>query len=223
MSEWTDRTGKRVVILSTTKTGGYKNTVNRFGTIVRDNRKQLAVEVDDMLNMASSIHAYWYKEDEIGLLEDMEMTGYNKVAIAKLLEDVYQKDYTFALFDEEDKLLTENVCGKLVVVNAGGKNKHKLAVVQEVKNVEDCNGNGTNGLPVTAEVVGVVITDGYDNRAAEAERKKKLEKERKALEEEVRSRVSKLNNIAMYEKIANEYKDVDPGLLELVEKLKTFE
>ena len=76
MSEWTDRTGKRVVILSTTKTGGYKNTVNRLGTIVRDNRKQLAVEVDDMFNMASSIYAYWYKEDEISLLEDMKMRFY---------------------------------------------------------------------------------------------------------------------------------------------------
>lgn len=201
----------------------YKSTIDRCGTVIKDNGKQVAVLVDGMLNMSSSYNAFWYKKEEVELLEEIEkMSGFEKVAIVKLIEDVNKKDYAFALFESEAELLGEECAGKLVVVNARNKNNRILGVVQEIKNVEDYNRNGSNGSLITAEVVGVVNTSGFEFRKAEEDRKKRIKKERADIECEVRKRINKLNSIAMFEKVAKEYKDVDPELIELVEKLKTL-
>ena len=147
--------------------------------------------------------------------EDNKMTGFSKVAIVNLVDDYNKKDYGFALYDEDmNEIVKYDTNHPLyVVVNARGKDNRVLGILKEVKSVE------AYGKCVTAQVVGVVNMNAYNARIDEENRQKEIAKQKASIEKELKSEIEKMNNIALYEKMAKEHPE-NPRLAELVNALK---
>lgn len=147
--------------------------------------------------------------------EDDRMTGYNSVAIVNLVYDYSKKDYGFALYDKDAEFIVKSDPDYpvYVVVNARSKDNKVLGIVKEIKTVEDY------GKSVTAQVIGVVNMDAYNARVEEENRQKELAKKKADIEKELKAEIEKLNNIALYEKMANEHPE-NTRLTELVNELK---
>lgn len=142
------------------------------GTVTQISGSQIGVEIDGMKNDASAKGIFWFTKSELRLLDDNKgediMTGYKNIAVVNLLEDYNHKDYYFAIYDEELNAMT----GKLVVVNARGKDKRVLGIVKDVIPAENY------GKIVTAQVVAVVDETNYNARLVEEERLKEIAKKR---------------------------------------------
>lgn len=212
----------RVRVKSSSKSS-YKEVIGLYGTIIRysgDYSGGIGVLLDDRRNNASRHGVYWFKRNELEIIreqEDNDMAGFNKVAIVNLLDDSSKKDYAFALFDSEWALMeqgeTEVKPNTLVVVNPRGKDNRVLGVVKSVMTVEEY------GRVVSAQVVGVVSMTGYLDRVAEQERQKEIAEKKAAIEKELRKEIDKINNIELYEKMANDHPE-NTRLAELVAALK---
>lgn len=143
------------------------------------------------------------------------MTGFSKVAIVNLVEDYSKKDYGFALYDEDiNEIVKYDTNHPLyLIVNARGKDNRVLGILKEIKTVEEY------GKGVTAQVVGVVNMNAYNARIDEENRQKEISKQKASIEKELKSEIEKMNNIALYEKMAKEHPE-NPRLAELVNALK---
>lgn len=143
------------------------------------------------------------------------MTGFNKVAIVNLVDDYNKKDYGFALYDEDfDEIIEYDTKHPLyVIVNARGKDNRVLGIIKQIKTVKEYGKN------VTAQVVGVVNMNAYNARIDEENRQKEIAKQKASIEKELKSEIEKMNNIALYEKMAKEHPE-NPRLAELVNALK---
>jgi flagellar biosynthesis/type III secretory pathway chaperone len=216
-----DFIGKYVKVVSTDKTTYMKeDIVGRHGKVDRLSSGNIGVIIDGMRNEASSYGVYWFKKEELRILdeesEELMMKGYNEVAIVNLVEDYNKKDYGFALFEYESKQLVgkENA---LVVVNPCNKDRRSLAVVKEVVPAEEYE--RTHKHAITAQVVGVVDMDGYTARVNEEIRLKELAEKKAAIEKELEAEINKRKSIEYYEKMAQQYND-NPKLAALVAELK---
>lgn len=143
------------------------------------------------------------------------MTGFSKVAIVNLVDDYNKKDYGFALYDEDmNEIVKYDTNHTLyVIVNARGKDNRVLGTLKGIKTVEEY------GKGVTAQVVGVVNMNAYNARIDEENRQKEIAKQKASIEKELKSEIEKMNNIALYEKMAKEHPE-NPRLTELVNTLK---
>lgn len=143
------------------------------------------------------------------------MAEFNKVAIVNLVDDYNKKDYGFALYDEDmNEIVKYDTNHPLyVIINARGKDNRVLGILKEVKSVE------AYGKSVTAQVVGVVNMNAYNARIDEENRQKEIAKQKASIEKELKSEIDKMNNIALYEKMAKEHPE-NPRLAELVNALK---
>lgn len=147
--------------------------------------------------------------------EDNKMTGFSKVAIVNFVDDYNKKDYGFALYDEDiNEIIKYDTNHPLyLIVNARGKDNRVLGILKEIKTVEEY------GKGVTAQVVGVVNMNAYNARIDEENRQKEIAKQKASIEKELKSEIDKMNNIALYEKMAKEHPE-NPRLAELVNALK---
>lgn len=202
---------KRVEIIIANRKQKYHKLLHMEGIVTRISSGEIGVMIDGMENKASQYGVFWFKRNELRILEDDNMKGYKNVAIVNLLEDYNKKDYGFALYDEEIDLLTRE--NQLVVVNARGKNNRVLGTIKDVMSVEEY------GKDVTAQVVGVVNMDGYISRIEEEERIKEIEKKKAAIEMELNKEINKRKTMEFYKKMADEYSD-NPRLAELVAELE---
>ena len=209
--DYDDYLNKKVEIINTSKQN-YHKLLHMIGMVERVSSGDIGVVFDGLKNEASSYGVFWFKKDELRIMEDDNMKGYKNVAIVNLLEDGYKRDYAFALYDTEDALIKG--VGQLVVVNTRGKDNRVLATIKEIMPVEMYN-----GVTITAQVVGVVNMDGYIARVKEAERIKELEKKKLAIEKELEKEINKRKSVEYYEEMAKKYSD-NPKLAELVEELK---
>ncbi|WP_182435114.1 hypothetical protein [Clostridium sp. AF22-10] len=148
---------------------------------------------------------------DINELKENKMTGFNKVAIVNLVEDYNKKDYGFALYDEDiNEIVKYDTNHPLyLIVNARGKNNRVLGILKEIKTVEEY------GKGVTAQVVGVVNMNAYNARIDEENRQKEISKQKASIEKELKSEIEKMNNIALYEKMAKEHPE-NPDSLNLL-------
>lgn len=208
---------RRIKIVHVSKTS-YTNDgiiLGLYGTIKRISSNNIGVLVDGKNNMSSGYGVYWFKWNELKIIEDeseeMKMTGFNKVAIVNLLEDYNKKDYAFALYDTEYEALSGD--GDLVVVNARGKDNRVLGVVKDVMSLEEY------GKGVNAQVVAVVNMDAYNARIEEENKAKEVAKKKAAIEKELKEEINKRKTVEFYEEMAKKYSD-NPRLAELVEELK---
>ena len=196
-----------------------KNIVGLHGQVVKTTSRSIAVQIDGMYNAASSNGLYWFERSELDIIrdesEDNKMTGFSKVAIVKLVDDYNQKDYGFALYDEDiNEIVKYDTNHPLyLIVNAKGKDNKVLGILKEIKTVEEY------GKGVTAQVIGVVNMNAYNARVDEENRQKEIAKQKASIEKELKSEIEKMNNIALYEKMAKEHPE-NPRLVKLVNALK---
>ena len=196
-----------------------ENIVGLHGQVVKTTSRSIAVQIDGMYNAASSNGLYWFERSELDIIrdesEDNKMTGFSKVAIVKLVDDYNQKDYRFALYDEDiNEIVKYDTNHPLyLIVNAKGKDNKVLGILKEIKTVEEY------GKGVTAQVIGVVNMNAYNARIDEENRQKEIAKQKASIEKELKSEIEKMNNIALYEKMAKEHPE-NPRLVKLVNALK---
>ena len=218
---------KRVKIKSTmTKTYSKYELIGKCGTIKRvsDNCKSrgfVGVAVDGINNPESSYGLFWFYNNEFDFIENESeenvMEGFKYVAIVNLIEDVYKKDYAFALYEDDYRMISYVEAAKspaMVVVNARNKNNRQLATVKNIITVEEYN-----GTKITAEVVGVVDMNRFIRREEEKERLAELAKKRAAIEAELEKEINKRKSVEYYEEMARKYSD-NPRLAELVGELR---
>lgn len=220
--------GKRVRIRHTdTKAYLTYELIGKCGTVERvsyksnGTRGSLGVAVDGMGNPASSYGLFWFDENELMFIrnesEDINMEGYKYVAIVNLVEDCYKKDYAFALYEDDYRMISfvEAVQSPaMVVVNARQKNNRMLATVKKIVPIEEYN-----GTKITAEVVGVVDMNRFIRREKEKVRLEELAKKRAAIEAELEKEINKRKSVEYYEEMAKKYSD-NPRLAELVGELR---
>ena len=225
MSDVSNYINKRVKIKDSDKLVYIKDKIiGKNGMVIKTSGNLLGVSIDGKHNQASAYGVYWFDRSEIEIIkdesEDIIMEGFKNVAIVNLIEDCYKKDYAFALYDEDWKLIPNE--GTLVVVNARGKDKRLLGTVKDIMTVESYYSDNKNkGVKITAEVVGVVNMDGYTAREEEKVRLAELEKKKAAIERELEAEINKRKSIEYYEAMAKEYSD-NPKLAELVAELKNL-
>ena len=146
------------------------------------------------------------------------MEGFKYVAIVNLVEDSYNRDYAFALYEDDYHMISyvEAVSSPaMVIVNARGKNNRQLATVKKIVPVEEYN----SSIKITAEVVGVVDMNRFIRREEEKERLAELAKKRAAIEAELEKEINKRKSVEYYEEMAKKYSD-NPRLAELVGELR---
>lgn len=213
---------KRVTIKSVSKLSyKTKELVGASGTIKNTSSDEFGVLVDNRWNPSSAKGLYWFASSELKFLnnesEDNVMEGYKYVAIVNLVEDSYNKDYAFALYEDDYYMITaiEEVDSPvMVVVNARAKNNRLLATVKNIVHVEDyC------GAKITAEVVGTVNMNNHVHREEERIRLAELAKKRATIEAELEKEINKRKSVEYYEEMARKYSD-NPRLAELVGELR---
>lgn len=209
--DYDDYLDKRVEIISANRKQKYHKLLHMIGTVTRTSSGEVGVTVDGIENEASQYGVFWFKRHELRIMEDANMEGFKNVAIVNLLDDYNKKDYGFALYDEDLKLITRD--NQLVVTNARGKDNRVLGTVKQVMTVEEY------GKGVTAQVVGVVNMDAYIARVEEENRLKELAKKKAAIEKELEAEINKRKSVEYYEEMAKKYSD-NPKLAELVAELK---
>ena len=223
-----DLIGKRVKIKSTdTKSYLTQGLIGKFGTIKRvsfdniKNRGSIGVNVDGKINLASAYGFYWFNKDELDFLdiesEDNVMEGFKYVAIVNLLEDYNKKDYAFALYEDDYRMIVDIEMvdsPAMVVVNPRANGNRNLATVKSIIPVE-----AYSGTKITAEVVGTVNMNNHVHREEEKERLAELAKKKAAIEAELQKEINKRKSIEYYEEMAKKYAD-NPKLAELVSELK---
>lgn len=205
-----DFLGKRVKIINVKRKKKYYKLLYLTGIVERISSGEIGVSVDNIINEASSYGVFWFKTYELEIMEDRNMTGFNRVAIVNLLEDYSKKDYAFALYETEFRVLS---VGDLVVVNARGKDNRVLGTVKEVMTIDEYS-KGVN-----AQVVAVVNMDAYNARIEEKNKAKEVAKKKAAIEKELEEEINKRKTVEFYEEMANKYSD-NPRLAELVAELK---
>lgn len=139
------------------------------------------------------------------------MKNFNYVAIVNLLEDYHKKNYAFALYEEDLKLINKN---SLVVVNPKNEDNRVIGTIKDIIPFESYE-----GANITRQVVGIVNMDGYTHRKEKEDRLKKIAKKVKDIEKELKKEINKRKSIEYYEEMANKYYD-NPKLKELVDELK---
>ena len=212
--DYDDYLDKRVEIISANRKQKYPKLLHMIGTVTRTSSGEVGVAIDGIENEASQYGVFWFKRQELRIMEDTNMEGFKNVAIVNLLDDYSKKDYGFALYDNELGMIqTMAHYPAMVVVNARGKDNRILGTVKEIMTVEEY------GKSVTAQVVGVVNMDGYIARVEEENRLKELAKKKAAIEKELEAEINKRKSVEYYEEMAKKYSD-NPKLAELVAELK---
>lgn len=224
-----DLIGKRVRIKYTnTKTYTKQDVVGKFGTVRRvsdpcSSRGHIGVEIDGKVNSASSYGIYWFDRNELIFIEneseDIVMEGYKYVAFVNLVDDYNKKDYAFALYEDDYRMISfvgATSSSAMVVVNARGKNNRVLATVKKIIPAEEYN-----GTKITAEVVGVVDMNRFIRREAEKARQVEIAKQRAAVEAELEKEINKIKSVEYYEEMARKHPD-NPRIAELVGKLRSL-
>ena len=198
---YADLVGKSVQVKRSDKTA-YIKIIGKHGIVDRVSGSQIGVLIDGITNESSGYGVFWFNRGELKILgEDRKVTDMNNfkhVAMVRLSE--YAKEYAFALYDEELELLRDN---SLVVVNPNSKGNRVLGTITEIYDAEEfyrVKGN----IKVTAEVIGVVNTSGYEAREAEKTRQAELAKKKAAIEKELEAEINKRKSIEYYEAMAKE-------------------
>lgn len=215
-----DYLNKRVEIILANRKQKYRKLLHMIGTVTRATNKEVGVMVDGINNSASQYGVFWFQKHELRIVED-NMKDFNKVAIVNLFDDYKQKDYGFALYDEDMELLEkggyeEGYYKNLVVVNANGKNNRIVGKVKSIMDVENYNKG------ISAQVVGVVNMDTYNARINEEDKRREIAKKKAEIEKILDEEINKRKSIEYYQEMAQKYHD-NPKLLELVTELKRLD
>lgn len=184
--------------------GSYRGRFsNMSGTVINSGRSSIGVKFDGITNEKSKYGCYWFPKNELiknitnnkGDLHMSEITGYNKVASVGMGGQTYY----FALFDDDVK------AGDKVVVSGSASGQ-----VQTVKDViSKADSEKLYGGKICAEVVCKVNTTKYDERIIKR-------KEAASLKAEMNKKVKELQDVALFELMAEK----SPELKEMLDRYK---
>lgn len=210
--------GRRVKILYNDKPLYKKEglVTGLCGVVSQISNNKIGVLVDGKNNDRSTYGVYWFKKNELEILEEeIKMKEFKNVAIVNLLEDCNTKEYAFALYEKDMELI--NGRDTMVVVNARGKDRRVLGVVKGVLSLEEYN-KKYGKRDITAQVIGVVNMDRYIEEVEEEKRLKEIAKKKAAIEKELKAEIAKRVSMEYYKMMATQYSD-NPRLMELVNEL----
>ena len=194
--------GDRVQILKSYKGGEYKATVGLCGTVVGISCSNIAIKVDDKVNVASSIGAFWYKSEELKVVESEEEMVLEKgyMVASVVFEDGCnpKKKYSYALYDP----MGYDAIGKLAITDM-----NKVCRIVNVVMLENIEHYGYT--EPTKPLKGVCDDTLYKTILENAAKKKELKASMDA-------RVKLLEKDAVYEMFAQR----DPELAELLKAYK---
>ena len=212
----------RQVIIKYSKKASYHKLKGAIGTVKKVSGSSIGVEIDACPNNSSDYNVWWFTRNELRLCSEEDLTmlnDYEYVACINLVEDSYQRDYYFALFEEDyqqvERLNTE-VQYPLVVTNAGGKARRVVGRIKHVMPAADCK------YKVTAEVIAVIDTQNYESRVAKEYNNKAIIEKRHQIEAELQKEAEKTKNIDFYKRMASEYPD-NKTLQQLVIELEELQ
>lgn len=194
----------RVVVISKCDSKGEFGTVTKHFNYAGNSCSYVVVKLDNGESKSYNVRSLKLT----GLnKEDVKMVvGDYRIAIVTLEDDYYKKDYGFYLYDDVK-------VGDTIVVNPN--NKFALGKIKAIKTQEEYVGKNVN-----KDVVGVVNMDTYKKRVEERNKAIELAKQRKEIQRELDSKISKLKNLEFYERMAKELGESDPEIVEMVNKLK---
>ena len=170
-----------------------------FGEVVRDYEDSIAVRIDGIDNPRSQYGAFWFRENEIEIVESEEtiMNGnYVTAEVAFLNGTNTDKTYRYALYDSG--IQPEDI----VVVQTG---HHGLAVARVVSTDGEPNGPVSHGR----EIVCKVDTTAFEERKARAAQLVELKAR-------MDQKVQQLQKAAVYEMLAEK----DPELAAMLQAYK---
>lgn len=169
-----------------------------FGEVIRDYEDCIAVRIDGIDNPRSQYGAFWFRENEIEIVESEEMImngNYVTAEVAFLNGTNTDKTYRYALYDTA--IQPEDT----VVVQTG---HHGLAVARVVS-LGEPNGPVSHGR----EIIGKVDMSAYEERKARAAQLVELKAR-------MDSKVKQLQKAAVYEMLAEK----DPELATMLQTYK---
>ena len=157
---------KKVQILNTCKSK-YHKTINKIGVVKRDSSpNSIGVEFEDFSNNASCIGLFWYKLNEIKILdENMEdknmkyLTGYEVIAVTN--DDRGNCMGYYAIYKDENIYKI----GDMVVVT--GVSCPSFTVINEFITYEEAKNRGIN--KISFEVIDLVNMTSYVERRVKRE------------------------------------------------------
>lgn len=201
-----------------------KNVLGKHGIVARISGSTIGVLIDDIKNEASTYGVFWFNLHELKRIKNIKgdniMTGFNHVLYGR--HNNYDKVYAFALYDDEFRKV-ENYKSDIVVVNSCDEDNRVLVKVSSIISYQEFINNPSNkSIKITAQVVGVVDTRGYDARVEEAERLRKIEERRIELKTKLDAEIERRKTLEFYEKMAKEYSN-DAILVNMVNELKELE
>lgn len=151
-----------------------------------------------------------------------ELTGYKYVAITHILSDCYNKEYAFALYDE-DYVCWQAIASKSAddddnyfVVSANGN--MVVAKLLRIETLEEYM-RKNNGQKPKKEVVCACDTHNYSVRLINREVEAKKNARKAELSKTIDERIATLKNAAYYRRLADEFGDKDAELKQLIEEL----
>lgn len=193
--------GDRVLIISDCQSRGKTGIIKYFYEVAQSGYvKKYAVVILDKnkkeigYNIRSLEKTIYKQEGEEFIMNEKfkDCVGYVGV---KFLDGYNNKEYTYASYEEDFKV------GELAIVKANGQ--FKVVEAKSVYGKEDFDGSN-----ITAEIVCKIYTTKYNQRCEERAKKQ-------VLKEKMDKKVKELQNLAIYEMLAKEDK-------ELAELLKEF-
>ncbi len=171
----------------------------KFGEVVQDYEGSIAIRIDGINNPRSKYGAFWFKENEIEIIESEETImdeNYVTAEVAFLNGTNIDKTYRYALYDSS--IQPEDI----VVVQTG---HHGLAVARIVSVAGEPNGPVSHGR----EVICRVDMSAYKERKARAAQLVELKAR-------MDSKVKQLQKAAVYEMLAEK----DPELAAMLQTYK---
>lgn len=198
------------------KKSSYKKLglVGNLGTIKRVSGHLYGIEVDNHYNPNSRYGTFWFTSDEISYCDNEEVEGevmidYNKVVLVHIYGDRTTKSYAFKLYDDKC------VEGDYVVVDT--IRGIQIAKVESIHSVESYS-----GTTPTREVISIINMKDYNDRVEKRKLEKKTKDRIRRLKKDIKRKIDSITTIKIYEKIAEEYKDIDPELFNMVSELKNL-
>lgn len=222
---------KRIKVKKTSKTTYIdEGIVGKEGRVVALYEDNIGVEIDWKINYSSASGIYWFKEDEVEIIEEnleqeekemMKMKKFDKLAVVTFMNDNYDREYAFAIYDEELELI--NSSNTLLVVNPCETDNRVLAKLSYITTLEEFYADKKNtNIKITAQVVGVVNMEAFTRREEEERRRIELAKKKALVVKQLEDEINKIKSLEYYEEVAERYAD-NKVISDLVNLLKDLQ
>lgn len=185
--------------------------------------RKVPVIIDGIKNPQSGMNAFWLYADDLKLVkgvEDMKELDCNNVLIVEMLGDSYNPKKILGLSDENYASIKAAEAKYIIIGSA--VDHYYLAKIIDITSKDTYRESYTQALDSCMEIVNVVDTRPYEDKKKVEQIQKELAEKKKTVEQKIKAEIDKLNNMALYEKMAAEHPE-NEALVSLVKELKGLE